>query len=431
MASADEVWLGTAAPEYVAAEGEEDAWFCKVGGEVKWLHAAAPQPRCRAPDCGRSMLLVAQMNCPQRRYDRVLCIFACNRTACQLHPGAWTAIRAQVENPEYCGRREEKPAAKAPPAATFAVDDDWGGGGGFGDDAGFGAPADAGGFGAPAAGGFDAPAPAAPAAPAPAAPAVAEQSDDDEWEDADDTTAGPDDGDDDAEWAVAEAAVGVVAPDVQPPAAVPADAPRTEQTKRHRDPRRGSSRFTMVPLDVFVEPVEENTSLGRRAREQDRKWEGVQPEKVQSGGKGGGAAAEDEAYEETQSRCQRAFMDFTRRIERCPAQVVRWGFGVAPLSISGAPHKQPKPCERCGSKRVPETQILSTALQWLGADRCTASSDDEATTVAPVAGGKPSVLKTPGLSFGTATVYTCGDVCDIGDGYAEEVVVVEDEPEFG
>eukprot|EP01062_Namystynia_karyoxenos_P033784 TRINITY_DN24813_c0_g1_i1.p1 TRINITY_DN24813_c0_g1~~TRINITY_DN24813_c0_g1_i1.p1 ORF type:complete len:468 (+),score=104.39 TRINITY_DN24813_c0_g1_i1:83-1405(+) len=428
-----DVWLGVATPAYEAAEGEEDAYFCKIGGEPRWLFTPPELPRCIAEGCGRTMALVAQMSCPLHEFDRVLHIFACNRTRCQMRPGSWRALRAQQRNAEYAQWYAEHPAgttaapgvaaAAAPPApaaaSTFAVDDDWGDDGGELDADGFGG----GGFGeaavhSPAAAAGRA-SPAAAAAGAPGAPGAA--------------APGADDEDDAAEedWAAAEAAVGATAaaaaaaregPAAEPqlaPAA-PAPPPVAAPMRSHRDPAATKAPsaapvFPMTPVDTVPEPEEKQVKA--------KKYTAV-PEG--SDGKGGGEA---EGYEKGGSLAQRAFLKFQRRIAREPAQVLRWSFAGEPLSIDGRPDPTPPPCPACGAGRVPEAQVLATALEYLRPESCADSSDES--DVEHAAPGAALLRQLRGLSFGTATLYTCGAACDPGPRCLEEHIVLRDEPDFG
>eukprot|EP00756_Hemistasia_phaeocysticola_P000195 Hpha_TRINITY_DN10132_c0_g2::TRINITY_DN10132_c0_g2_i1::g.131517::m.131517 len=123
------VWLGLPAPDYEAAEGEEDAFFCKMGGRPVWLHDLPVEEEVACGECGGRLRLVAQLSCPLQEWDRVLYALACGRTACQMKPGSWRLLRAQRPNPDaqkWDQAPAPKPAAAAPAEAAFAVEDDWG-----------------------------------------------------------------------------------------------------------------------------------------------------------------------------------------------------------------------------------------------------------------------------------------------------------------
>jgi len=101
---------------------------------------------------------------------------------------------------------------------------------------------------------------------------------------------------------------------------------------------------------------------------------------------------------------------FQRRIERSPAQAIRYSWGGQPLWMAPparelAAGTWPPPCTRCGAARIFELQLLPTLLSQLRS-----------------AWPKES----PGLAmdWGTVVIYTCGEDC-AADEPSEEFVVVQ------
>ncbi|KAJ9468540.1 putative 20S rRNA accumulation protein 4 [Diplonema papillatum] len=372
----DEMWLGVVQPGYQVAEGEEDAYFSKIGGDPKWVWGRPLPVRCGA-GCGQPLPLVAQLYVPLDVFDRVLYVFACRNEACQLDSRSWACLRAQEYNADYdtgAPAAASRPQAPPPPAAaTFEVDDDWGAG--DDDDGGFSDTPNA--FGcAPVA---DAPQPSGAAARAP--PVV--------------------------QTAVCRA----------PAAAGPAAK------------EKPAARFPMIPLDVVPEPSEDESAIGTELRDIRARYRdaiqastgpapAVAPGAVSSqpAAPSGGYATEE--YEKYGSQAKRAFLKFTRRLQRCPMQVIRCAFGrVQHLSINGRAHRSVAPCPNCNASRRAEFQVLSTALNFLQPAAASALPVDRKAAKA--------------IAFGTATVYTCSNNCYAGDGcYLQEEIIVDMEPDF-
>lgn len=100
---------------------------------------------------------------------------------------------------------------------------------------------------------------------------------------------------------------------------------------------------------------------------------------------------------------------FQRRIERSPAQVVRYSWGGSPLWLAPPPKELaagvwPPPCGRCGGARIFELQLLPTLLSQFS----WALPED--------APGRK-------MEWGTVAVYTCGQDCGSEEACEEFVVV--------
>jgi len=98
---------------------------------------------------------------------------------------------------------------------------------------------------------------------------------------------------------------------------------------------------------------------------------------------------------------------FQQRLERSPAQVVRYVWGGSPLWMSQPPPEVlkgawPPPCSRCGARRVFEFQVLPTLCHKMRY----AAEDDGAE-----------------VEWGTAVVYTCSGDCSSEEPCDEFVVV--------
>eukprot|EP01064_Diplonema_japonicum_P035053 TRINITY_DN7463_c0_g2_i1.p1 TRINITY_DN7463_c0_g2~~TRINITY_DN7463_c0_g2_i1.p1 ORF type:complete len:357 (+),score=78.42 TRINITY_DN7463_c0_g2_i1:107-1177(+) len=356
MSLSGEIWLGVPLPKYEVTVGEEDAYFSKIGGEAKWLHGDA-DVMCGVEGCGRKMQLVSQVHAPLKVFDRILYVFGCGRSTCQASNDGWKVLRAQEYNADY-DTDVKKETTKEVKESAFEVDDDWGGGGGFGDD---GDDDPFGAAGNPFGCGGDSP--------------FAEES--------------------------------VVVPPKNESSAAAKEVIQNRVWEPQHPTETDVAPFPMVPVDVIPEPSEAGDSS--ELRELRKKYGHLTTYDSMGPGEGTGGGA-DEEYEKQGTNNQRAFMKFSKRVARYPSQVIRWCFGGKPLEIDAAPVDKVLPCSNCGSKKVPEAQVLSTSISYLSKEE--------------------DVKKESIISFGTITVYTCEALCFAGDKYVEESVRVSREPDF-
>ncbi len=177
-----------------------------------------------------------------------------------------------------------------------------------------------------------------------------------------------------------------------------------------------------------------------------------------------------EAYEPDSTRtADAAFLKFTRRLQRCPEQCVRYGCAgsghgrpalcqrayskhvafAAPCAanrVSGLPvlrpspdhagcrrygadmlwpaaeRPQPQPCPRCGNPRVPELQLMPGLLAALGDGLAWQAEQEKAEAGGRATVAAPSVDSWVWL---TLAVFTCKASCGQSDGWnvTEEQIV--------
>jgi pre-rRNA-processing protein TSR4 len=98
---------------------------------------------------------------------------------------------------------------------------------------------------------------------------------------------------------------------------------------------------------------------------------------------------------------------------RVPQQVVRWGIGEKPLWISAAHRPVPEdipPCPACGARRVMELQIMPTIIYTLKPYCCSHVKGDE------------------GVDIGTATLYSCSEMCRLSGQFCPEYIHIQPPP---
>eukprot|EP00986_Skeletonema_menzelii_P018552 scaffold26656_cov149-Skeletonema_menzelii.AAC.17 len=155
---------------------------------------------------------------------------------------------------------------------------------------------------------------------------------------------------------------------------------------------------------------------------------------------GGGNVEGGEKYERLKPE-EKAFMLFSKRLKRAPAQVCRYAYGGEPLwSIPLPPvtdgkrkHQKAKkntkgitapfpsiPSCACGSERVFEFQLLPCLLHVLDVDSVRSNSDD----------GKDitDLTSIGGMNWGSIAVYSCPESCDES---REEFLIVQYEDDVG
>eukprot|EP01027_Heterolobosea_sp_BB2_P005529 GEZU01008444.1.p1 GENE.GEZU01008444.1~~GEZU01008444.1.p1 ORF type:complete len:312 (+),score=107.03 GEZU01008444.1:579-1514(+) len=168
-------------------------------------------------------------------------------------------------------------------------------------------------------------------------------------------------------------------------------------------------RFPAHALDIFEEPEPLDAESSEFKHEQKLLKQYKQA--LAAGQTADGPQFADEA----ETDHDKAFYIFSKRLARCPTQVVRWKQNGSPLWISGEPHTLPNnipACESCGAPRVFELQVLSTAVYFLKPgqhNHIRASGSGE---------------MDEGLDFGTAAIYTCSVNCGTNK-YSKEYVHVQ------
>ncbi|XP_038663919.1 programmed cell death protein 2 isoform X2 [Scyliorhinus canicula] len=112
-----------------------------------------------------------------------------------------------------------------------------------------------------------------------------------------------------------------------------------------------------------------------------------------------------EAMAKHESKEDRIFAKFKRRVALAPDQVLRYCRGGCPLWVSGEniPSKTDIPNCPCGAKREFEFQVMPQLLNYLKVD-CLRES----------------------LDWGTLCVYTCEQSCDHGNEYCTEFLWKQD-----
>mmetsp|Transcript_41592 Transcript_41592/g.114630 ORF Transcript_41592/g.114630 Transcript_41592/m.114630 type:complete len:333 (-) Transcript_41592:258-1256(-) len=176
-------------------------------------------------------------------------------------------------------------------------------------------------------------------------------------------------------------------------------------------------------LDIYDEPPPlpksgaSELQLFERYRNSEFAAEDLAAAEVLASAGGGGDAAEgarDGAVHSPEVDVESCsgdewFMKFQRRLERSPAQVVRYSWGASPLWISDPPEEVennawPPPCGLCGAPRVFEMQLMPTLLYELRR-RC------------------PEQVGDADIEWGTVLVYTCAGDCAVTEPAREFVVV--------
>mmetsp|Transcript_101122 Transcript_101122/g.286629 ORF Transcript_101122/g.286629 Transcript_101122/m.286629 type:complete len:428 (+) Transcript_101122:63-1346(+) len=117
----------------------------------------------------------------------------------------------------------------------------------------------------------------------------------------------------------------------------------------------------------------------------------------------------DDEDEHARGDAAKWFLKFQRRLERSPAQVVRYAWGGTPLWMAPPPSEiatgaWPPCCSRCGAARMFELQLLPTFASL-------------------VQSACPSISASQ-MGWGTVVVYTCSKDC-AADDPCEEFVVVQ------
>ena len=97
------------------------------------------------------------------------------------------------------------------------------------------------------------------------------------------------------------------------------------------------------------------------------------------------------------NRVDQTIAKFQARLQRCPTQVVRWGFNGKPLWITESHQlSKPPPCQECCGPQSFEFQVIPTIVHVIRADK----------HLKPTAG-----ITDDGLDFGTLTIYSCAGLC--------------------
>lgn len=351
--SAELAYVGSA----VAAETDCDAYTNKVGGRPV-LFAAQPTPRCAG--CGATLALVLQAYLPLAAPPddrRQLLVCVCTSPRCRLPPAQrFAAFRVRLEH--------HAPATSAAPPV------------------------------------------ASPAAPAPSLFAECDSWGDDD--DDEDEKKKEDKGKED-DVTVQPAPASEAAPEKQPEE--PTEPEETPAVLGEAAAHPFAPRYleTEYEPDAPAGPTAAEAALVREllARYEARKTaEEAEDDEAAAGTRkhGSSSSAEDaDVYEHAAG--DRAFRRFQRRVQRAPAQVLRWCYGGRPLQLCDATPLArvcvPR-CARCGARRVFEAQLMPALLDAL----------------APAQG--PAALP---FEFGSVLVCTCGADCNTRGTLAPEHVV--------
>jgi len=125
---------------------------------------------------------------------------------------------------------------------------------------------------------------------------------------------------------------------------------------------------------------------------------------------GGGKKGDAERYE--RAGVDKRLECFFDRLSDHPDQTLRYSWPLDAIWPAAEP-PVPPPCSRCGSRRVPEVQLMSPILYFLGLD--VVSDEQEVASAEQCKGG---------LDFSTAVVYSCEQSCVGEDPYTGEVIRV-------
>eukprot|EP01063_Lacrimia_lanifica_P008749 TRINITY_DN1579_c0_g1_i1.p1 TRINITY_DN1579_c0_g1~~TRINITY_DN1579_c0_g1_i1.p1 ORF type:complete len:327 (+),score=113.36 TRINITY_DN1579_c0_g1_i1:46-1026(+) len=144
--------------------------------------------------------------------------------------------------------------------------------------------------------------------------------------------------------------------------------------------------YPEMALDTVPEPMPEGGSVEDEMAEAARINEEAQTGGITQ------ADLDDMEAGGTYSKADEQMARFQTRLQRCPQQVLRWGYEGEPMwmGLDDAPSSIPR-CG-CGGKRAFELQILPTVVYALSAHEHR----------------KPNAnLGDEGLDFGTVCIYTC------------------------
>mmetsp|Transcript_78588 Transcript_78588/g.163293 ORF Transcript_78588/g.163293 Transcript_78588/m.163293 type:complete len:431 (-) Transcript_78588:31-1323(-) len=411
---------------------KESLWISRIGGSPCWPQELSRRPARPSPEtsdapslacqlCEAPLMFIGQFSAG---YDtaprRLLHLFGCLSGACPANgPGAWRAFRSVAANVVEAAPQAEATSASeapaAPAAVSAAVEDDWG------------------------------------------VPAGANGSD---W--------GAAEADNDEDWGVA-APMDTTTQDLEldsllqatsGSAAASSSAAATSSSKKaakvpqaptaEEDAWRGVAEVSAIDcwpclhLDIYNEP-EPETEMGEHEKELLDRYlkSGLADE---DGGTSSDALTsalpkdilDDLKSEEAKLRAEgkddeeddfgedsdddmdgdcaassQWLQRFQRRLERSPAQVVRYSWGGSPLWLAPPPKELasgswPPCCTRCGAARIFEMQVLPTLAARLQ---------------------KVLPEGAPGLAseWGTIAIYTCSKDCT-SEEVSEEFVVVQPAP---
>uniref|UniRef100_A0A2M4BST4 Putative pcdc2/rp-8 programmed cell death protein 2 n=1 Tax=Anopheles marajoara TaxID=58244 RepID=A0A2M4BST4_9DIPT len=166
--------------------------------------------------------------------------------------------------------------------------------------------------------------------------------------------------------------------------------------------KRKHTTFVFSECEIVTEP-EEQESKPKLSEEENEKRQMEEFERLKSEGKVGvlDELPEEELdkYAGTVDQAEdKVFARFKKRTADAPDQVLRYERGGTPLWLSPIVPQTVPDCERCGSRRIFEFQVMPQLLSFLERDE---------------------------LDWGTLACYTCEASCNT-EGYAEEWIFRQD-----
>eukprot|EP00993_Chasmostoma_nieuportense_P002537 NODE_3323_length_989_cov_63.096288_g3177_i0.p1 GENE.NODE_3323_length_989_cov_63.096288_g3177_i0~~NODE_3323_length_989_cov_63.096288_g3177_i0.p1 ORF type:complete len:310 (+),score=66.63 NODE_3323_length_989_cov_63.096288_g3177_i0:76-930(+) len=157
-------------------------------------------------------------------------------------------------------------------------------------------------------------------------------------------------------------------------------------------------------LDMFEEPADESKKVDVEAE-----WRKMQEVNQRTNPDITGKDLEELGIDE--AKMDLVFFHFQERLSRSPQQVIRWGRGGQPLWISKHQCSPTvPPCSGCGATRLFELQVMPTLVYYLRPQDHTDDKEDE------------------GLDFGTITLYTCSQSCQLEGNVCPEYVHYQPPP---
>lgn len=397
-----QIWLGDIGRP-LPEEEQLDLHLSRLGGDPVWLRAPEEQQAPTCSRCGRHFGFLGQLN---GGYDashcRVLYLFACLTPSCGSDDRSWCVLRDLSTLPR---QRSTVSSAALPSAAAastlgrrpaLAASAEWGVDAGVDDEIEALLRArDSRSATGPAAGGT-----------AGRASEVANAT----------AGAGAEGGSAAAEGAAGEGEVGEEA---EPLAML--RGKKSLRTRPASAPEEGPSAaeapsFPAFALEIYEEPAALPKSGEKELELLARYWQSeLAAEDASAEAVAHAVNHELPAVDDEDVVGDTWFLKLQRRLERSPAQVVRYSWGGKPLWISEPPEESnnsawPPPCRRCGGPRRFELQLMPTLLYEVRR-RC------------------PEQVGDSEIEWGTVLVYTCSRDCSGEPGplpsLCQEFVVVQ------
>jgi len=369
----------------------------KIGGCMDLMCDSFAHPCCKL--CGRSLTLVSQIYCPlaDSMYHRVLYIFACSQPKCWNKNESWSVIRAQKLDKTY------QKTVNVSDTKMEASEDDWG----------------------------------------------VDGSDDWGVDGADDWGDGNDNYTKTSEDTPQDSAPPLNSENVEEPCDITNDMGMMSMEDEHESDAKSmpqcipenpveipdymkdlirQNKDTTMPtkqqdsdnslvldsyfMSVFNEPSDTSDQMNHEKKllKDYMQREGADIEALIDGGCDAGKGG-SESYEKAHSKLKdKAFHKFTKRLSKCPEQILRYSWNGEALPISPLDQEATIPCcAACGGRQVFELQLMPGLVSLLS-----------------FPGGPSNVVE-----FGTVLVYTCESNCwDDNSSHKFEHVVVQPDPDY-